>query len=232
MNKIKHFRLLATLLAMLSLSIAIYGQKVWNKKPYHEWSFTEAMDILTDSPWGKMKKDYYSPHPIHIRLHSALPIRQALVRQKQIRVNYDKFTSADKAKFDSEAKDFLECPGCAKYYILTYRIISSDLKVRRIFRDLSLDELKQYVFLINDKGERRNLVHFMPPESRNENAFFIENALFFFERLDEQGKPLLTTDNKTFDLQIDEKASKLKSVPVKKVAFEVRKLIHNGEIIF
>jgi hypothetical protein len=231
-NVIKRFMLAATLLTMLCLSIPADGQKVWEKKPSQQWSNFEITKILIDSPWGKIEKDYDSSYPVNIRLLSALPIRQALVRQKQLRLNYDKLTTAEKAKFDSEVKDFLECPGCVKYYILTYRIVSNDLKVRLALKDLSLDELKPYVFLINDKGERRNLVHFIPPERRNEKALFFENAVFFFERVDEQGKPLLSIANKKFYFQVDEQSPKLKSLPVKKFTFGVPKLIQNGEIIF
>ena len=232
MNKTRPFMLLASVLAVLSAGIPTYGQRVWDKKPYHQWSFYEVMEVLNDSPLGKLAKDNYSPYLVIIRLQSALPIRQALVRQEQIRLNYDKLTVADKAKFDLEVKEFLECTPCARYYIVTYRIISEDLKVRRLLKDFSLKELQPYVFLTNDEGERRNLVHFMPPGSRNGKALLFESAVFFFERLDEKGKPLLTTDSKKFYFQIDQKAHKLKSIPIKKLTFEVSKLTHNGEIIF
>ncbi|MBV9958091.1 MAG: hypothetical protein JO360_06695, partial [Acidobacteria bacterium] len=45
-----------------------YGQKVWEKKPYQQWSLTEALKILVDSPWAQtsdMMKDadYFSTQP-------------------------------------------------------------------------------------------------------------------------------------------------------------------------
>jgi hypothetical protein len=235
MKTIKCFMLLAAFLAIPTLNSLAYGQSVWDvweKKPYQQWSFIDAGIILYDSPWAKKAKDFYSPYPIQIYLHSALPIRQALVRRRQIRLKYDVFTEADKAKFDTQVKDFLECAGCKKFYILTYRILSKELSVRRTLNNYSLDDLKPYIFLVNDKGERRNLAHFIPPDTTKEDALLYASAVFFFERFDEQGKPLLTTDNKKFYLQIDEKTPQLRSISVKKISFEVHKLVHNGEIIF
>src|ERR1043165_5828645 len=107
-----------------------------------------------------MIQDGGRSYSVNVRLHSALPLRQALVRRKQIRLDYDKLSTADKAKFDSDVKDFLECPGCAKYYILTLRIMPTDLNALRALQNSSLEELRQYVSLTNDKGERRNLVQY------------------------------------------------------------------------
>lgn len=237
MNTIRRFMLAASLLAMLCAGITAYGQKVWEKKPYQQWSFRDVWDVLDDSPWSETKQNNEDSHGsrglVNVRLHSALPIRQALVRRRQIIRDYDQWTAADKAIFDSQVRDFLKCPGCAKYYILTYHIFPRDSsEARRKLKNLTLDDLKPYVFLINDKGERRRLANFMPPETVNKNSLVFEQAVFFFERVDEQGKPFLSLDNKKFYFQIGEKAPHLKFLLVKKFTFEVRKLVHHGEIIF
>ena len=226
----------ATFLSLLCSGLPAHGQAA-REKPYQQWSYRDVADVLSNSPWSQMKQNNEDSHGgrgvVNVRLHSALPVRQALARSKQIALNYEKWTVAEKAKFDSEAKEFLECPGCAKYYILTYRILSRDsLEDRRKLRNLTLDELKSHVFLLNDKGERRDLALFMAPESGNRQSLVYGHAIFFFERFDEQGKPLLSTDNKKFYFQIDEKAPNLKFLPVKKITFEIRKLIQNGEVVF
>ncbi len=235
MNKNKHLALIASSLPLLFLSISTFGQNVCHKKPYQQWSYDEAVHIIADSPWAKFERlsDVLYVYSTNIRLHSALPIRQALVRRKQIRMNYDNFTATDKVKFDSAVREDLECPDCAKYYILTLSIIPTDQKVLGLLTGLSLDKLTQYVFLANDKGDRRNLVKFIPPTGGGSNALFFENAVFYFERYDEQGKPLLTIDNKKLYFSIDEKVFKGKLVPpISKVSFEASKLICNGKIVF
>src|SRR2546423_1892922 len=81
-----------------------YGQKVWDKKSYKEWTMSEVEQILNDSPWAQTQIEdvhitYEMPANSYvaiIRLRSAVPIRQALLRQKQLQMNYDRFTTADK----------------------------------------------------------------------------------------------------------------------------------------
>ncbi|MBA2735577.1 MAG: hypothetical protein H0U50_02195, partial [Pyrinomonadaceae bacterium] len=51
-------------------------------------------------------RNFGSP-PVVIRLHSALPIRQALVRIQQISAGYDKMDEKQKADFDAGQRDFL-----------------------------------------------------------------------------------------------------------------------------
>jgi len=229
-NKNQYFVLFVFSLVLLCLVLPTYGQNVWEKKPYQQWSELDAEYALIRSPWGKDEREDGRSYSVNVRLHSALPIRQAIVRLKQIFLKYDKFTAADKAKFDSEVKDFLECPGCAKYYILTLRMLPIDLNALRELQGSSLDNLKPYIFLTNDKGERRTLAQYLPPVNGGERALFHETAVFFFERFDGQGKPLITTDNKEFYFTIDKKLFKGKMV--EKFTFEVSKLLHNGEIIF
>jgi hypothetical protein len=171
-------------------------------------------------------------------LRSALPVRQALVRRRQLFLNYDKFSPADKARFERETKEFLECSDCAKNYIVTlgspvpYNESPPVSKSRYFFdivgtlRNLSLNELKPLVHLENDRGERRELVHFIPPKREGAEAMFV------FERLDGLSKPLISSENKRFSFKIDEKLFEKRSVPLKKYTFEVSKLTQNGEIVF
>ena len=47
------------------------------------------------------------PRPVEDR-----PIRQALVRLKQIGARFDKMSGAERAEFDTRMKGLLECPAC------------------------------------------------------------------------------------------------------------------------
>jgi hypothetical protein len=213
---------------LLYLVTPVDAQKVWEKKPYQQWSLSEVIQILSDSPWAQTqieREEGRETYFITIRLRSALFVRQALVRQRQIHLNYDKFTPDDKARFDSDVKEFLECSDCSKYYIVTLGSKNDSYPIR-VVTESSLDKLKPYVSLTNDQGERRDLVHFIPPKSEGGEAMFV------FARFDDQGKPLLTTSNKKFYFKIDEKLFEGKGPPVKKFTFEVSKLAEQGAIVF
>jgi hypothetical protein len=75
---------------------AVLGQ-VWAKKDFKEWSAKDCDKILSDSPWAKTQKMYASGGmggsgteggeaftEFTVQLLSALPIRQAMVQQKQL----------------------------------------------------------------------------------------------------------------------------------------------------
>jgi hypothetical protein len=211
-------------IAVLSFGTSLsYGQKAWEKKPYEEWTPQETLGILLDSPWAQLRAENNQSvaHPTIIRLRSALPIRQALVRQKKIYLNDHKFTATDKTRFNSDVKEFLECSDCAKNYIVT---LSSEALTG--LRGLSFEQVKPYIYLANDKGERRHLIHFIPPKSDRSEAMFV------FERFDDAGQPLITVDNKAFYFKIGDKLLENKTVPIERFKFEVSKMIQNNQVVF
>ena len=165
MNSNKHLILIASFIA-LWVKIAAYGQEPWQKKPYQRWSESEASNTLVNSPWAQINRDNFRSYGMNIRLHSARPVREAIVRLRQIRINYDKLTEADKATFDNAVKDFLECLACAKYYVVTLLIVPIDTKVLRDIGGLLSSERKSQIYLTSDKGERRSLAKFVPTMSK------------------------------------------------------------------
>jgi hypothetical protein len=210
------------------LITSAYGQTIWEKKPYTEWSMGEALRVLDDSPWAQTQiESGKEAFTVTIRLRSALPIRQALIRQRQLQLNYGKFSPAEKARFDADAKDFLTCSDCAEYYIVTLTSAFNHPYPLRVLEGLSLDELKSQVSLTNDKGERRSLAGFIPPRAEGKEAMFI------FQRFDDHGSPLLTTADKQLHFKIEQRVFEGKTlVPIKKFTFGVSKLIQNGEVMF
>jgi hypothetical protein len=223
MKQMQRFLLLSSLAGLVLLAVPAHSQKVWEKKPYTEWSRGEALGILTDSPWAQLRfeKVYTSETTTTIMLHSALPIRQALVRDKQIFLNYHKFSAADKSRFDSEVREFLECPDCKKYYM-----VSISAEALSPLRQLSTQQVKPYVYLANEKGERRALVRFVGPDADTHKVTFV------FERFDDQGKPLITITNKKLYFRIEDKLLESKTVPISGFTFEVSKLIQDGVVVF
>lgn len=161
-----------------------------------------------------------------LRLRSALPVRQALLRLKQIEANYDKMSAKNRAEFDATNKGLLECPACAQNYVLTLAASSKEEPgadpVFTTFKGARLDDIKRYIFLADENGNRRQLIHFVPPKSPG------DEAIFFFPRLDEKGEPLLTPKTKELIFNVTDTQVNL----VTNFRINVSDLLVNGAVEF
>jgi hypothetical protein len=240
-----------TVLAILIFALAstATAQKRLPKKPYTEWNLQEVMTLLQNSPWVEASVQFAqgrsgdSPDRppdtefyVELRLYSALPIRQAIVRRMQLTIPYAKLTAAQRASFDAEVDGLLKCPQCAEYYIVTIASASQSpfsfatrgdphtLDTVDVVKRLPEDELLRQVSLLNDKGERRNAarVMFTP---RNE-------MVFLFRRVDEHGSALITPANKKFSIEFDDYLSKKTEGSLKKFTFNVGDIMHDSEVLF
>jgi hypothetical protein len=218
-----------------ALGAAGFDKNDFLSKPFAQWSKSEANKVLNDSPWviiqeersfGVINSQFPNDFKFTLRLRSALPVRQAFLRLKQVEAGYDKMSDADKAAFDAKNKGTLECPACAQNYVLTLSSASESQRdfdwVFRNLRSATLESLQNYVFLSVDKGEKRSLIHFTPSKALG------GEAMFFFPRFDDKGNPLVTQGNKKLRFQISSSDGSLS----KNFEFDVAKLVLNGEIAF
>jgi len=161
-----------------------------------------------------------------LRLRSALPVRQALVRLKALETNVEKMTEQQAVAFDTQMKGLLECPACAANYVVTLSSKSKDSPgadaVYATFKGGRLADLQRYVYIANERGERRPLVHFVPPRVPG------DEAVFFFPRTDEKGAPLLTLGNKELLINLaDNQANAITNFRI-----DVTKLVLDGKVEF
>jgi hypothetical protein len=162
-----------------------------------------------------------------LRLHSALPIRQALVRKEQLKWDYDKRSASERKAFDVQAKQvLLDCPVCADNYILSVGFASDNSSgndmIYQWFGSATLPAIKGYVYIANERGERRDLVAFIPPKSAGDDVFFI------FPRLDEKGQPLFTAADKKLLFRMSDNNAK----SITNFNLDISKLIFNGKVQF
>jgi hypothetical protein len=160
-----------------------------------------------------------------VRLRSALPVREALSRLKQLQVD-TKMSEKERATFDAQVKGLLECPACAQNYVVSLSSKSKNSPgadaVFSTFKGGRLSDLQRYIYIANDKGERRGLVFFVAPKAPG------DDALFFFPRLDDKGAPLLTKDSKELLINLtDNQANSITNFK-----FAVSKLIVDGKVEF
>lgn len=161
-----------------------------------------------------------------LRLRSALPVRQALFRLKALENNVEKMTDQQRVAFDTQMKGLLECPACAANYVVTLSSKSKNSPgadaVYATFKGGRLADLQRYVYIANERGERRTLIHFVPPKAPG------DEAVFFFPRTDEKGAPLLTVDNKELLINLtDNQANSITNFRV-----DVTKLKLDGKVEF
>jgi hypothetical protein len=241
--------------SMLAMS-AVLAQDELPKKPFTQWTKNEAGKVLNDSNWAitqearidfgtQVRKIAGGPttdqghlaaemnganvpvdYRVTLRLRSALPIRQALVRLKQLEAKYDSMSEKDRVAFDAKTKGLLECPACAQNYVVTISCKSTNYPgadaLYEGLKGATLPGVKPYVHLLNDRGEQRELIHFVPPKSPG------EETVFYFPRFGEEDKPLITLRDKKLYFRLSDNNSKA----ITNFEIDVSKLILNGEIAF
>ena len=254
---------ISILVFTLVFASSAFGQK-YLQKSYKEWSQDEAAKILKDSGWAleyqseeglaaaqslqqaressdNNRGTYRGnqgrvdvPVPVTVRLHSALPVRQAIVRLQQLGTNYDKMNAEDKLKFDESTAKFLECAVCKGYYVITiakWKDTSTSVS-DGIFQTMSLHDLKGKVWLANDKDAKLELEQITPPKNAS------DSAVFFFKRTNDQGAPFFTTADKQIrlvfanELRQNNVSAYSKLIP-KSFDFKVSKMLSaKGELEF
>jgi hypothetical protein len=222
------------LLATLSLAASLIAATAagsaqkdeWQSKPYQQWTKKEAQKMLADSPWaqtigsggGAMTQ---TPDKLYtLRLRSALPVRQALLRLRQLNEKYDEMSDKKKAEFDEKSKPLVDCPACVDNYVLS--LYSPEPAQTRM---LTLEKVKLYVRLMDERGRQRELVHFVPAKSPG------DEIVFFFSKFDEKGEPLLTPASKSLVFTIDTSVLAMEAV-IRRFDFDVSKMIMNGQVAF
>ncbi len=226
------------------------------KKPFQQWSKDEVNKIRTDSPWAKTqairiqrrtqvrtiagqtesetlsrKGELTSAedpldYRFTLRLHSALPIRQALVRHEQQKWNYEKRTVAKQKAFDVQAKQLLECPVCVANYVVSVGFSSKNSSgndlIYKWFGAATVPSLKGYIYLANERGERRDLLDFIPPKAPGDDVYFI------FPRLDEKERLLFTTIDKKLLFRMSDNNAK----SITNFTLDIARLIVDGKVGF
>ena len=210
--------------AIFIFSYAVQAQDFWMTKSYSRWTAEEVETMLNNSPWafsrevritnpqqitqaaGAVYPGYIGDSTtrtggidpatdiiITLRLRSANPVRQAIVK-KNLFEKKQNLKSEEETIFEIRQKGLLACPACGEFYVLALTGRSKTDRnydpIFRVFNSAQLKEIQTFLYLQNDKGEKRPLVNFVPPKAPG------DEAIFFFPRLDEKGKPLFDETSK------------------------------------
>jgi hypothetical protein len=232
------------------------AQESFLSKPFQQWTKAEVTHLLNDSAWAKTQEVRVRPrrqvrsvagqtetesvdrqaalggaeeardYKFTIRLRSALPIRQAIARLVQLEAGYDQLSAGEKKSVDAQTANLLECAECRNDYIISVGFGSTNRQgadlIYEWFRGQTIESLKRYIYLANDRGERRELSGFISPKVPGDEAFF------FFARRDQQGRPLLSENDKKVIFRMSE----LNTNSATNFTLDVRRMNIAGRIEF
>lgn len=202
--------------ALLTVAAAPARAQFWEKKPWQQWTRQECDRILTDSPWarkfttsevriqasgirtgGTQERETQPTIEYIAHLRSALPVRQAVVRKMQIQTRYDRMSDAEKRNFDKQAADYLNQDFSNR--VVVHIIYQSNITALQQGLDdtwrASSTDLPADTYLISGRGERIELMRFIPPEPA-----VPEFELIFPKQRNDQ--PILSPTDRRFQVQL------------------------------
>ena len=183
--------------AVLAFALLTAGaDDFWVKKEWKQWTPAECKKLLEDSPWTKrilienetnanrlpsaanganvdtaLNKDAGEVNYL-VQIRSAEPIREALIRERQIDQHYDTMTDSDKKAFDSQTDQLYKDQEDAiivhvKYYG-NRDSLNADLE--KSWKSLPADTVPADVILISSNGTKATPTSYVA-DPNGENGF-------------------------------------------------------------
>lgn len=214
-------------------------------KQYTQQSQVSLPDIPEGRPSGAISNDTADPEnppaevadrvvesgtriTYRVQLRSARPIREALVRQAQLRQNYDAMTGPQKQAFDREAEQFLgrEFSDAVVVYV-TYNA-SGGVDPRALqqhWKSQTTDTLKDSVLLSGAGGIKAPLMQYLPAEGDAPGFQFV-----FTRQV--QGRPLVSAGDKRLELEFPHPGVDKGGARRIRIEFKVSKMVVGGEVVY
>jgi hypothetical protein len=243
LTSVKNLAAFSFLLTLIFSSIpTAQGKDFWEKKEYTEWSKKDCRKMLTDSPWVEKHEvtsidvnmadatasDGRPPYvKYQVQLYSALPVRQAIVRQAQIENKYEDLSSEQKQQLDQQTDPILN----ANYadHVVVYVTYESNLP-RNVITQLvnhwqtqNTDRLKFSVFLNGSNGERVPLSQYVVSQSSQQAFQFV-----FPRKVD--GREIIGPDDKELILEFKYPSAGRIGGGTAFVTFKTKKMMYKGKL--
>jgi hypothetical protein len=243
-------KLTSRFLLTIVLATASLAQGPWAKKDWKQWSKDDCKKVLEDSPWAQRWTDrnaktanfatrtrgtgdvgseselsvYYL-----VQFRSALPIREAVVRQTLIANQYDRLDTEKQDSMRKQTEGFLN----RKYDDVIVVHVTYESNVVDYNRDLATfwqthyaeGTVPQEAFLNGSRGQKVAPVRMVSPKGGAQEFELI------FPRVVE-GKPLLEQGDKTISVEFASPAVGGVGSSRVFVEFKVDKMALNGQLIY
>ena len=235
-------RMLVFFLPILFLvSIPAFPEdKFWEKKDYRQWSRQECQKLLKDSPWAKTFMIRQIGYGYDVQLRSALPIRQATVRQMQIAENYESLSPERRSEFDKRAEGLLSPDLFTDTIIVHVRFNPLDYRQRDYWQTRTTDLLKNDVFLNPSKSGRIPLLQYKVSQAAGVLPEAVEFQFIFPRQY--KGRSLLSAQDEFLRLEFNcpfkssdfglPRTSIQTDVDSVLIEFKTNKMRINGEVMY
>jgi len=208
-------------LAILSVAAAATcAGDVWVDKDWKLWSKDEVKVVLQDSPWSKHwakgqvntsaalpgvsgagregAAGENAPHiDYYLQIRSAMPVREAVIRDFQIDRNYDSMPDAQKKAFDAQSAQFLNriySDVIVLHVLYSSNVETFERQLAEHWQSIRPDAIPEDFYLITERGDRFSPVHFSSPKG---GAYEFDMA---FPRM-VNGEPIIHPGDKMFQIQ-------------------------------
>ena len=251
----RRFYTVAVLVILGLAAITSRADDFWLKKDWKTWSKSECKKMLEESPWAKRflvdnnSVDTSLPlitrhpgdtpglsvsHPgageitYFAEIISATPVREALIRQRQIEQKFDKMNDAEKSAFDAKMEKQLSF---IKENTIAVRVVLNASKpaladaANGYWQSLPASTAPPSTFLITEKGAK------IPPLTFT----FIKDSETEIDLTFPRGvraEPLIAPDAKSFKLQFPHPA--IADYPERNVTVQygLDKMMWNGKLVY
>ncbi|HKZ52399.1 MAG TPA: hypothetical protein VJ085_03870 [Candidatus Acidoferrales bacterium] len=235
------------LVLALLLGLPARGQEFWQKKDYRSWSEEECRRLLKDSPWAKrrtpmvkaLREDRWGRVLVQstdaqartflyyqVQLRSVLPIRQALVRLKQIASGDEAILLQQQNSTGAEAAlaaSFTDTVVVRVAYRSNF--LDWDRELALYWQRQTTDTLKNSVFLIGGKHAKVPLLRYWVGEGD------VREFEFVFPRM-YQGHPVVSPQDKTLQLHFPHPELSWRGPGSVVIEFKVREMTVGGEVAY
>lgn len=212
----QHARLIRTGALIFAIALAVAGQGFWEKKNYSEWSEAECHKLLRDSPWARVyqqtsvhlvpigaeapntRREPTPQHSYFAQFRTAHPVRQAIVRLRQIQRKYDTLAPESKRAFDEQSSQFLDQKFDDRIVVTVTFQSNVDGTMRdaaRIWQSATIEQLRNEVFLNAGKGRKAELMRYSFAGTGGQCEFHFEFARTL------NGEPLVNPEEKSINLE-------------------------------
>jgi len=234
-----------SLLVLLAAVTALHAQ-FWQKKPPQEWSKSDCQKMLSDSPWTRSRvvsdimlarttepgsvqtpgRDVQPEIRYQVRFLSALPVRQALVRQVQLSPQFQKLSPEERKSAEERQAGFINTvyPDHVVVQVsYSTNVVGYQLELERAMSLPTPSEMRISTFL-NTPAGRIELLDVIRPAGGG------ELHLVFPRNVD--GKPVLQPTDKKVSVEFTH--PRVGALPSERifVEFKVKDMLLDGQLVY
>lgn len=201
--------------ALAAMALTAYAQEFWVKKEYKSWSENDCKKMLENSPWAKDWGDAKVHQDVFgqatgeraretetrlkyiAQIRSAMPLRQAMVRQMMFDAKYDKMSPEQKQALDQRAEQFLSAEFPDTIVIVVRYSVSVpgwEQELANHWQSVPPESVPVGVDLIGPRGERVQPMRYVVARGSGREFQFV------FPRL-VNGEPIIKPGDKSFKLE-------------------------------